>query len=102
MIHSPPGTKRRNSNSRKARRVRKEKAHQQKRLNPWRYQRPDLDKMVRAVCDALEVAGVVGEDSRIASIEASKIYAPMTHNTGAQIGLSQCAVDVEWRVKEEK
>lgn len=35
---------------------------------------PDLDKLVRAVGDALESAGVVKSDARIVSISASKRY----------------------------
>jgi Holliday junction resolvase RusA-like endonuclease len=36
---------------------------------------PDLDKLVRAVCDALTVAGAVRDDSQIALLRASKSWA---------------------------
>lgn len=36
--------------------------------------RPDLDKLVRAVGDALTQAGVIRDDSRITRITASKVY----------------------------
>jgi crossover junction endodeoxyribonuclease RusA len=36
---------------------------------------PDLDKLVRAVGDALAIAGVYADDSRIVRISARKLYA---------------------------
>jgi len=36
---------------------------------------PDLDKLVRAVGDALAIAGVYADDSRIVRISARKVYA---------------------------
>jgi Holliday junction resolvase RusA-like endonuclease len=36
---------------------------------------PDLDKLVRAVGDALAIAGVYTDDSRITRISARKLYA---------------------------
>lgn len=36
---------------------------------------PDLDKLVRAVGDALAIAGVYTDDSRIVRISARKLYA---------------------------
>lgn len=38
---------------------------------------PDLDKLQRAVGDALEAAGVIVNDSRIVAWDASKVYGPM-------------------------
>lgn len=35
---------------------------------------PDLDKLVRAIGDALEAAGVIGNDSRIVALRAYKVY----------------------------
>jgi Holliday junction resolvase RusA-like endonuclease len=37
--------------------------------------RPDLDKLVRAVLDALTTAGVYEDDSRVVRVEATKVYA---------------------------
>ena len=36
---------------------------------------PDLDKLIRAVGDALAIAGVYADDSRIVRISARKLYA---------------------------
>jgi Holliday junction resolvase RusA-like endonuclease len=36
--------------------------------------KPDLDKLVRAVFDACEVAGVLGNDSQVTKLKASKHY----------------------------
>jgi Holliday junction resolvase RusA-like endonuclease len=36
---------------------------------------PDLDKLVRSVGDALAIAGVYTDDSRITRISARKLYA---------------------------
>lgn len=38
---------------------------------------PDLDKLQRAVGDALEAAGIIVNDSRIVAWDTSKIYGPM-------------------------
>lgn len=35
---------------------------------------PDLDKLVRAVCDALTIAGIWRDDSQVSRITASKVY----------------------------
>lgn len=40
----------------------------------WHSVKPDLDKLVRAVCDSLESSNVIKNDSRIFKVEASKIY----------------------------
>lgn len=36
---------------------------------------PDLDKLVRGICDALTAAGVYADDSRVAQVLARKCYA---------------------------
>jgi Holliday junction resolvase RusA-like endonuclease len=36
---------------------------------------PDLDKLLRAIGDALTIAGVFADDSRIIEINASKSFA---------------------------
>lgn len=64
------------------------KSHTKKqKLDHYRWQRPDLDKLVRAIGDALEIAGILKDDARIASISAVKVYAPADMNTGAAIVL---------------
>lgn len=40
----------------------------------WHAKRPDLSKLLRAIEDALVDAGVLADDSRITSIDASKLY----------------------------
>lgn len=68
------------------------KSHTRKqRLNRWRYQTPDLDKLVRAICDALEISGVISNDARIARLVAEKAYASPSENTGADILLRPLA-----------
>lgn len=42
----------------------------------WRQTKPDLDKLVRAVGDALEISGVLKNDSRIVSLQACKMVGP--------------------------
>lgn len=55
------------------------------RVRGWAYKRsaPDLDKLVRAVGDALKIGGLIVDDSRFVEIEASKIT--VTNWTGATI-----------------
>lgn len=45
---------------------------------------PDIDKVVRATCDALTAAGVWEDDARVVSLYASKRYHPQGW-TGANI-----------------
>lgn len=45
----------------------------------------DLDKLVRAIGDALTVAGVIGDDRQIASIAARKLYAEKPGDEGAVV-----------------
>jgi len=52
----------------------------------WKTTTPDLDKLVRAVGDALKVSGLIEDDARLAAIHASKI-----ETVGALAGV---AVDV--------
>ena len=40
----------------------------------WVNKAPDLDKLVRAVCDALTAAGVWIDDSQVATLHARKCY----------------------------
>jgi crossover junction endodeoxyribonuclease RusA len=50
--------------------------------------RPDLDKCVRAVCDALTDAGVWRDDSRVVDLNARKRYA-IVSPPGADITISE-------------
>lgn len=42
---------------------------------PWPSVRPDVDKLARAVLDALTTSGVVSDDSRVVDLRAVKVYA---------------------------
>lgn len=59
------------------------------------FTRPDLDKLVRAVCDALKTAGVVTDDSQIAEFVApfGKWYADASLPWGARPGVH---IRLEW------
>lgn len=54
----------------------------------WKSSTPDLDKLIRAVGDALKVAGLVVDDARFARIIAEKVEVDGSW-TGAQIKLSR-------------
>lgn len=41
----------------------------------WPDRKPDLDKLIRSVLDALVHGGVLTDDSRVVSIHARKVYA---------------------------
>jgi len=51
----------------------------------WHVTTPDLDKLLRAICDALTYAGVVVDDKVIADISTRKVYG---ERTGVQITVS--------------
>lgn len=55
------------------------------RESMWRWRRPDIDKLVRAVMDALEVAGVLADDARIVDLKATKSYAQENQRAGVSI-----------------
>jgi crossover junction endodeoxyribonuclease RusA len=48
---------------------------------------PDLDKLVRAVLDALTSAGVVEDDARVVHLGASKVYATAGQACGVRISV---------------
>ena len=49
--------------------------------------KPDLDKLLRALCDAIAMAGVVRGDQQITTITAAKRYASANEATGVRIAL---------------
>lgn len=51
----------------------------------WHPTRPDLDKLVRATLDALTIAKILEDDSRVAMLTASKIYARADLPTGVHV-----------------
>jgi len=63
---------------------------------PWPFTRPDLDKYLRAVCDALTAAGVWLDDAQVVDARVTKVYpdTPITGamaTPGATIGVYQIA-----------
>lgn len=52
---------------------------------PPAVKRPDLDKLVRAVLDALKSAGVYPDDSQVVTLHAHKRVAELGEPTGAMI-----------------
>jgi crossover junction endodeoxyribonuclease RusA len=52
--------------------------------------KPDLDKLIRAVLDALTAAGTYTDDSKITAIFATKFYADR-RPPGVHIHLQECA-----------
>src|SRR5262245_22213868 len=55
---------------------------QKKRPHPIK--KPDLDKLIRAILDALTDASVLGDDAQVVHLVAHKFYGD-DHPTGAQI-----------------
>lgn len=41
---------------------------------PWHSSRPDVDKLIRALFDALTISGVIRDDSQIAIVHVTKCY----------------------------
>jgi len=52
------------------------------------YQKPDLDKLIRAVGDSATSAGVISDDSQICEIFANKVWAASAADQGALITFS--------------
>lgn len=57
------------------------------RQGRWVAYAPDIDKLARAVLDAMTVAGVVADDGQVALLNVAKLYA--TERTGVAIVASQ-------------
>lgn len=51
----------------------------------WPDRRPDLDKLVRATCDALTTAGVISDDARIVMLHAYKLYGSAWSGASVQV-----------------
>lgn len=56
-------------------------------LRIWRPAKPDLDNVVKAVCDAAQMSGVLADDSLVVELAARKLYAG-AHNDSPQVVLS--------------
>lgn len=57
-----------------------------------KYDGSDLDKLVRAIGDALSVAGVYTDDRQVTSIAARKHYAEQPGDEGALIAVTRVAL----------
>lgn len=51
--------------------------------------RPDLDKLCRAVLDALTDAGIWHDDSQVCSLSAIKVYADETKHAGVYCNVAR-------------
>lgn len=49
-----------------------------KRRRTWPAKKPDLDKLLRAVLDALTIAGAIGDDAQVVESSARKVF-PREH-----------------------
>ena len=54
---------------------------------PWPIKPPDIDKLVRGVCDAVTDAGVWGDDGQVVKLTAWKSYAD-TREPGAWVKIT--------------
>jgi crossover junction endodeoxyribonuclease RusA len=54
----------------------------------WHSQKPDGDKLARSTLDALTSSAVIGDDSNIVDLNASKIWAAADEPTGALVILT--------------
>jgi Holliday junction resolvase RusA-like endonuclease len=50
---------------------------------------PDLDKLLRGIGDALQVAGVISNDGQIVAITAKKVYSEVPADNGVEIWLTK-------------
>ena len=57
--------------------------------------KPDLDKLVRAIGDALTAAGVWRDDSQVVSVGAWKVFAASSRDPMGAAGIPRCTVRVE-------
>jgi crossover junction endodeoxyribonuclease RusA len=59
------------------------------RPTPYAVKRPDLDKLTRAICDALTSANIYTDDSQIVSLYASKRIAEIGEASGCNISVQR-------------
>lgn len=64
-----------------------------KRSTPPAVKRPDIDKLQRAVLDAIGSAGVWGDDAQVVEIHARKRLAELTEVPGCRIRLAVTAAE---------
>jgi crossover junction endodeoxyribonuclease RusA len=78
------------------------KSHSVKRRTTdggWKDDGPDLDKLCRAVLDALEAAGVIANDRQVTELQAVKRYAiePMLPGCLLHVSTSRDDAPLSWR-----
>lgn len=61
-----------------------------KSYTPYAIKRPDVDKLVRAVLDAISSAGVWVDDARVVELYASKSLAEVDERPGVEIRVRPC------------
>ena len=59
-----------------------------KKITPPAVKRPDLDKLVRAVLDAISSAGIWGDDSQVIQASCSKRIAEINETPGCHLLIS--------------
>lgn len=59
----------------------------------WPFKKPDLDKLLRSVFDALTDAGVWLDDAQVVKVIAEKRYAESNQRTGALLSISRVSED---------
>jgi crossover junction endodeoxyribonuclease RusA len=62
-----------------------------KRSTPAAIRKPDLDKLVRAVFDAITSSGCIADDARIVQLNASKRLAELGETAGCHIRIEALA-----------
>lgn len=64
--------------------------------------KPDIDKLVRATLDALVHARLIGDDSQVWSVTATKVYAGDGEAIGCTVRVTSNAEgEAEWREKSK-
>lgn len=58
----------------------------------WKATKPDLDKLIRAVCDSLTSAQLIADDARVVLLIAEKVEIDGTWH-GAEITVAPCTED---------
>ena len=58
------------------------------------YQKPDLDKLIRAIGDSATDAGCLLDDSQICQITANKVWAISENNAGVVITLEHYTAEI--------
>lgn len=65
------------------------KALSPKRLTPFATKRPDIDKLARAVLDALTTTAVIADDSVIIDLHCTKVIAEPGEESGCRITVTR-------------